>query len=349
MENKKNIKAHRICFVAGKSGGHILPCITLAQQAINKHPNYEVMFFSTTTSLDKQLINGNAIIKHYIPLKLEAFPKKKLYLYPRFIWHVIKAFYSSFNHLRKLKPEVVISTGGHIAIPVCIAARLLNIPIELYELNAIPGTAIKFLAPFAYKIWICFEKSTNFLPARKCTLTNYPIKFTDQAKIITHEQALKNINFSSERKTILVLGGSQGSLFINAAIRRFFERNQAWRHKIQIIHQTGASDTTDWHTIYAHLNIPSLVFSYSEKLGDYYMAADLVICRSGAGTLAEVSFFDKKCITIPLETATTNHQVDNALAAAHMRPDLFKIVRQDEIENNANALVDSIGIELELI
>jgi len=349
MENKKSIKPHRICFVAGKSGGHILPCITLAQHAINKHPNYEVMFFSTATILDKQLVNGNAIIKHYIPLSLESLPQKKILLYPRFIWHLIKAFFSSFNHLRKLKPEVVMSTGGYIAIPVCIAARLLNIPIELYEVNAIPGKAIKFLAPFAYKIWICFEHSIQFLPARKCAITNYPIKFTEKNKVISQEQSLEKINFDPERKTILVLGGSQGSLFINAAMRRMLERNQAWQHKIQIIHQTGAGDTTDWNTLYSNLNIPSLVFSYSEKLGDYYAAADLVICRSGAGTLAEVSFFNKKCITIPLETATTNHQVDNALAAAHMRPDLFRIVRQDEIEHNGNALFDSIAIGLQLI
>ncbi|MDR3550246.1 MAG: hypothetical protein P4L31_02450, partial [Candidatus Babeliales bacterium] len=89
METKKSIKYHNICFVAGKSGGHILPCITLAQQAVNKHPHYEVMFFSTASPFDKQLVNGNAIIKHYIPLSLSAFPKTNLLGYPKFLWRLM--------------------------------------------------------------------------------------------------------------------------------------------------------------------------------------------------------------------------------------------------------------------
>lgn len=342
MENKKTINYHRICFVAGKSGGHILPCITLAQQTIAKHPNYEIMFFSTNSALDKQLINGNAIIKHYIQLNLETSNLKKIYLWPIFAWNLAHSFVKSLYYLQKLKPEAVISTGGYISIPVCLAARLLRIPIELYELNAIPGKAIKFLAPFAYKVWICFEKSTEYFTAKKCALTHYPIKFDSRSKFQTKEEALTSLNFSTDRKTILILGGSQGSLFINAAINQMLERWPDAGKSIQIIHQTGAADRTDWAATYAHRNIPALVFDYSDALGNYYSAADLVICRSGAGTLAEVSFFNKKCITIPLETTTTNHQVDNAVAAAQMRPDLFKIVNQHAITHDNKLLHQTV-------
>lgn len=347
MENKKTIKYHRICFVAGKSGGHILPCITLAQQTLHKHPHYEIMFFSTTSPLDKQLINGNAIIKHYIPLNLDTIHLKKIITLPLFAMHLIASTIKSFYYLRKLNPEAVISTGGYISIPVCLAARLLRIPVELYELNAVPGKAIKFLAPLAFKVWICFEKSTAYLPAKKCALTHYPIKFDDKTKFATKDEAVRSLNFSLERKTILILGGSQGSLFINAAIKQMLERWPEASKTIQVIHQTGALDRTDWSTMYTELNIPSLVFSYSEALGHYYTAADLVICRSGAGTLAEVSFFNKKCITIPLETKTTRHQVDNALAAAQMRPDLFNIINQDDITQNNKLLFQTVSSSLQ--
>lgn len=343
MENKKPIKSHRICFVAGKSGGHILPCITLAQQIMHKHPNYEVMFFSTTSPLDKQLINGNAIIKHYIPLHLETSHLKKLVHWPLFAFNLVRSFVQSFYYLRKLNPESVISTGGYISIPVCLAARLLKIPIELYELNAIPGKAIKFLAPLAYKVWICFEKSTAYLPAKKCALTHYPIKFDSSTKLCTKQEVIASLDFSLDRKTILILGGSQGSLFINAAIKQMLERWPDAGKMVQIIHQTGALDHTDWTTAYKNLGIPSLVFGYSDALANYYTAADLVICRAGAGTLAEVSFFNKKCITIPLETTTTNHQVDNAVAAAHMRPDLFTIISQDDITHNNKLLFEKVS------
>ncbi|MCX5922317.1 MAG: UDP-N-acetylglucosamine--N-acetylmuramyl-(pentapeptide) pyrophosphoryl-undecaprenol N-acetylglucosamine transferase [Candidatus Dependentiae bacterium] len=341
MENKKNVKYHRICFVAGKSGGHILPCITLAQQMLNKHPQYEVMFFSTATALDKQLVNSSAIIRHYIPLTLQAFPHKSIVRYPKFLWHLVSSFVTSFYYLYKLKPEGVISTGGHISIPVCLAARLLKIPIELYELNVIPGKAIKFLAPFAYKIWICFEQSTSYFPGNRCTLTNYPMKFTDYKKL-SREDALATIQFSPQRKTVVILGGSQGSLFINAAMRQTLENFPQLAQNIQIIHQTGAYDTTDWQSFYASMDLPALVFSYSDELATYYAAADIVMCRSGAGTLAEVSFFDKPCITIPLETATTKHQVDNAVAAAQTRPDLFTIVKQEDIDQDRKTLHNAI-------
>jgi UDP-N-acetylglucosamine--N-acetylmuramyl-(pentapeptide) pyrophosphoryl-undecaprenol N-acetylglucosamine transferase len=341
--DKKSItKHHYICFVAGKSGGHILPCITLAQQAVNKHPDYEVLFFSTDSTLDKQLLSGNPIIKNHIQLKLGSLPYGKLFSYPFFFINLILSFFKSLYHLNKSKPETVISTGGLVSIPVCFAAKLLGIPIELYELNVVPGKTIKLLAPLSHKVWICFEQSFNYLPAQKCALTSYPIKFIDKTKIMAKDEAVSGLNFSTMRKTILVLGGSQGSIFINNAMRHFVEHNSHLYATIQVIHQTGALDSTDWHKFYENKNIPALVFSYSDKIGQYYAAADLVICRSGAGTLAEIIFFDKQCITIPLETKTTMHQIDNANAAAHKCPDLITVLTQTDVELNYEHLSNAI-------
>lgn len=347
--NKKNVtKHHRICFVAGRSGGHILPCITLAQQAINRHPDYEVVFFSTDAPLDKQLLSGNPIIHTYFSLTLSPFNIKKIYNYPVFIWYMLVALYTSYRHLRQLKPETVITTGGYVAIPVCFAAKLLGIPIELYELNVVPGKTIKILAPMAHKIWVCFENSMRFLPAKKCTLTNYPIKFIDKTKIMSKTEALNAIQFSSDRKTLLVLGGSQGSVFINNLIRYWLEQNKEIYTQLQVIHQTGSSDSTDWHSLYTQCGIPAIVFSYSNDIGTYYAASDLVICRSGAGTLAEIMFFDKRCITIPLEVKTTMHQVDNALAAARKCPNLITVVHQKNIESTYQALFETIKQQLQI-
>lgn len=341
--DKKNItKHHYICFVAGKSGGHILPCITLAQQAVNKHPDYEVLFFSTDATLDKQLLGGNPIIKKHIQLKLGSMPYGRLFSYPLFFINLIFSFFKSLYYLNIHKPETVISTGGLVSIPVCFAAKLLGIPIELYELNVIPGKTIKLLAPLATKVWVCFEQSFRYLPAQKCSLTSYPIKFIDKTKIMAKNEAIAGLNFSASRKTILILGGSQGSIFINNAMRHFIEHNAHLYTTIQIIHQTGALDSTDWHQFYQTKNIPALVFSYSDKIGQYYAAADLVICRSGAGTLAEIMFFDKQCITIPLETKTTMHQIDNAFAAAHKCPTLITVLKQKEVELNYQNLGNSI-------
>ncbi len=351
MANDKKVlnKNHHICFVAGKSGGHILPCITLAQQAVNKHPNYKIIFFSTDAALDKQLLCANPVIHEYFALQLGTQPYGSIFTYPRFLWNMLKSFFKSYYYLRKLKPETVITTGGYVAIPVCLAAALLGIPIELYELNVVPGRTIKLLAPLAHKIWICFDKSIQYLPAHKCTLTNYPIKFIESTKIMTKEEALSSLQFTESRKTILILGGSQGSIFINNAVRLFIQNNAQSHKSLQIIHQTGALDSTNWHTFYQNLDIPAIVFSYNDNIGQYYAAADLVICRSGAGTLAEIMFFNKSCITIPLESKTTLHQIDNADAAKRKSPVLITVVRQNELDQNYSVLYQAIKQKLNLI
>lgn len=347
MENTKNVKVSWICFVAGKSGGHILPCITLAQQIIQKHPAYRAAFFSTTESLDTQLLGTSAIVSKHIPLAMTTISRRTWYRLPLFAWLFVSAFFKSLYHLYKLKPEAILSTGSFVSVPVCLAAAVLRIPIELYELNAVPGKAIKILAPFAEKICICFEESLKYLPASKCTLTSYPVKFTNMQKNIDRAEVLASLNLTHDRKTLLILGGSQGSLFINGAIRQMLEKFPALYGQIQIIHQTGAVDSTDWKTYYDSLNIPAHVFSYNNALETLYSIADIVICRSGAGTLAEITFFNKKCVTIPLETKSNNHQVNNAHAAENMRPDLFKVVRQKELEYSVRPLVQAVESHLQ--
>lgn len=348
MENTKSLKISWICFVAGKSGGHILPCITLAQQIIQKHPAYRAAFFSTTEPLDKQLLGTSAIVSQHIPLAMTTFSKRTWYNFPKFIVLFTIAFFKSLYYLHKLKPEAILSTGSFVSVPVCLAAAVLKIPIELYELNAIPGRAIKILAPFAQKICVCFEESFKYLPAKKCRLTSYPIKFFNSTASINKSEVLSAFDLTTERKTILILGGSQGSLFINAAIRQMLEKAKMLYGDIQIIHQTGAIDSTDWKTYYDSLKIPAHVFSYNNTLERLYAVADVVICRAGAGTLAEISFFNKKCVTIPLETKSNDHQVNNATAAQKMRPELFKVVRQKELEYSIRPLLEAVSTLLEL-
>lgn len=113
--------------------------------------------------------------------------------------------------------------------------------------------------------------------------------------------------------------------------------------RIQIIHQTGSSDATDWQNVYAEKNISAYVFSYMPHLEQIYSAADLIICRAGAGTLFEVKFFNKPCIVIPLETNTTTHQVDNARAIVKDHPDLFHLILQKDIEVNNDVLLEQIN------
>lgn len=331
------MKPQTIAYAAGHSGGHIIPCLTLAAQELKKNEN-QCIFFSTTAALDTQILKKNPLVDRHIALRVT--PPRRWYQIPGHLIRMLSAFFKSLFHMARTKPGKIITTGGLVAVPVCLAAWVLRIPIELYELNAVPGKAVKFLAPFATRIFVCFGNATKFFPATKCSLVDYPIgcDYTPQTK----DEVINELNFDASRKTIFILGGSQGSHFINRAIAQVLIEHADLRANLQIIHQTGASDATDYATIYRELNIPAHVFQFASNLTPFYAAADLVIARAGAGTIFETLYFKKPCILIPLETRATDHQVDNAKAMAEEYPALFTVIKQDEIEKNSDMLGSAI-------
>ncbi|MFC1842706.1 glycosyltransferase [Candidatus Dependentiae bacterium] len=347
-KNKRKQKKiyNRVCFVAGKSGGHIIPAITLAKKLITKNKHTQILFFSTNSTLDHKIIKeaqeALPTLSH-ITLSLENIPYKKILLYPMFFARLTISFLKSFFKLVTKRPEKIVSMGGYISIPVCLAAFLLKIPIELFELNATPGKAVKFLAPFATKIKVCFEKAIEYLPKKKCILSAYPIRFENLGSAhLAHknlEQCILKYGLCPQVYTILVLGGSQGSISINNLIKQLFISNPHLAQHIQIIHQTGDKDTTDWNDFYKKVSVKSHVFQFNSAISTYYQIANTVICRSGAGTLFETIFFEKKCITIPLETATTAHQVDNAKEIERRFPDLVTMVRKQEGASKLDSVI----------
>jgi UDP-N-acetylglucosamine--N-acetylmuramyl-(pentapeptide) pyrophosphoryl-undecaprenol N-acetylglucosamine transferase len=333
------MKSRTIAYAAGHSGGHIIPCLTLAAQELKNNQN-RCIFFSTTAALDTQILKNNPLVGTHIALHVT--PPRRWYQIPGHLLRMMGAFFKSFFHLARTKPSKIITTGGLIAIPVCLAAWILRIPIELYELNAVPGKAVKFLAPFATHIFVCFGNTAQFFPATKCSRVDYPLRadYISQTK----DEVIDELKFDASRKTVLILGGSQGSHFINRAIAQMLTEHADLQAKLQIIHQTGASDATDYAAIYRELTIPAHVFQFTSDLSSFYTAADLVIARAGAGTIFETLHFKKPCILIPLETRATDHQVDNAQAVAKEYPEFFSMIKQDEIEKNSDKLGSAIKL-----
>ena len=313
-----------IAFVAGKSGGHIIPCATIAQE-YNKQ-GYKTFFFITDGMLDKKIIDSYSFLERTIPLKIEI--HEGLWGKIRFFYQFFKTFIESFKELRKIKPEKVISSGGSVALPVCFAAWTLRIPIELYELNVIPGKTIKILSKIATKTYICFDESKKSLP--KALLASYPIRFALEDRA-SKAEACKQLALDPSKKTIVVLGGSQGSQFINNLVISCLKAVPELHKNIQIIHQTGSKDLDVLKEAYSSLNLPVRIFDYTKEMPTVYSAADIIIARAGAGTLFEILFFKKRALIIPLEGKAADHQIDNAHAMARAYPDYFKVLRQSEV------------------
>lgn len=328
-----------ICCVAGKSGGHIIPCMTIAQNKNISSEQSHILFFSANTPLDAAILSQDQRITWHIKLPLST---RAGSLFAT-IWHAFHSFILSFFYLYKHKPKSIITTGGIVAIPTCIAGFILRIPITLYSLDATPGKAIQFLTPFSTSVVTCFASAQHYFSAHKCSIEPYPIKYQKSSIMVDKATVQKNIGLSSHKKTLLVLGGSQGSLFLNNCMKQLINNPSFNATTTQIIHQTGALDSTDWKSIYAEKNITAHVFSYHPNLEQMYQAADLIICRAGAGTLFEIKFFNKPCIIIPLETNTTTHQVDNARAMVAEYPELFSMIAQHEVEINPAILFQKIA------
>lgn len=323
--------ATKIWFVAGISGGHIIPCLTMAQQLKKDFPKCKILFFSTNTPTDHAILEKNELIDTHVTLPLRRVPWS-IAQYPRFIAHTVVSFLYSFYHLMRQRPDKIVSTGGLISIPVCFAAWILRIPIELYELNAIPGKALIKLAPLATRIFYCFDGTKNYLAQPFAERIAYPLRHTKQDKAYLQTDACKELGLNPLKKTICILGGSQGSLFLNNFIKEWATTNTA--EDIQIIHQTGPDSNTNWHAFYQDLGVSAYVFSFKRDIARCYQAADLIICRAGAGTIFEVAFFEKPCILIPLETSSTSHQIDNAYEISKEFPRQFAVLEQDVAQKN---------------
>lgn len=339
--NKKNAQPHSgtgavtnntLCFVAGNSGGHIIPCITLAKRAVHEDPSTRIVLFTTARELDARIVQNESIVDRHIALKLPPFPGKKFWFYPLFTLQLIRATLHARRILIQEDPRKVVSTGSHISLPVCLATWWLSIPLELYELNVQPGKALRACAPFATKINTCFSQTHKHLPAQNCALTPYPVREV-YTTAPAREDARRELRFLPDVHTIFILGGSQGSVFLNNAVKKWLASCDD-PTQYQIIHQTGSHDPTDWDVIYKTYGIRAHVFTYADNLALFYAAADTIVCRAGAGSLFEALHFKKPCIVIPLEHGAAGHQIKNAHAMAQEYPELFHVIREEKIKTH---------------
>ena len=313
----------RLCLVAGGSGGHIIPALTLGKKWLKSNPGGSLDFICSKKILDREILEkSGAKLENIVSLGAPVFPGKRFWMYPAMILGVFFSIIRAFFFLRRARPIKIISTGGYVAVPVCFAAWLLRVPVEVYELNVIPGLAVRVVASFANKVYVVFEKTKKLFHggnknSEKYVKCDYPIRYEEHDRSRDKKDIINRINlnltrpFSLYKKTIFILGGSQGSVSLNTLFKTWLEENFSQLDKLQVIHQKGSNDQFDWNSFYEKFSIPHCLFSYQDDLRDFYLLADFVISRGGAGTLAELSFFNKKSIILPLRGHAVDHQQEN--------------------------------------
>ncbi len=245
--------------------------------------------------------------------------------------------------LREFSPDVIFATGGYVAFPVLLAAVFLRRPFFLHEQNAVAGLTNRIFSRFAESVALSFPE-TRGIKSNRTKFTGNPVR--EEIFKARKEEAIKFFGLKEDLKTLLVMGGSQGSVKLNEALLKSLPSFARFR-PIQIIHLTGEANfeevKKEFEEKKEQLNFPEELvyrpFPYLEEIGLAYAAADLVLCRAGATTISELMALGKPAILVPYPWATDNHQEENARAVERrgagrviLEKDLTPIVLFEEVK-----------------
>lgn len=325
----------KILIAAGGTGGHLFPGLAIAQEWQRRRP-VDVVFAGTAKGLENRLLPK--IGYPLVLLRVEGLigrGKKTLgalLQLPRSLW-------DAWRVLRAVRPDLVIGTGGYASGPLLFMAVLTRYPSVVVEPNALPGVTNRLLAPLVDLVIGAFELSRRHLWARRLLVLGNPVRREVVAAGHTAPVSARGMTVSvsgppagqsgqavmsfspdeaapppTVRRTVLVLGGSQGAHAINQLMIEALDELGAWRESIWVIHQTGEADAAWVRQAYDRRGVGGRVESFIHSMGDVYAQADLLISRAGATTIAEMTACGRPSILIPLPQAAHRHQHHNAWA-----------------------------------
>jgi UDP-N-acetylglucosamine--N-acetylmuramyl-(pentapeptide) pyrophosphoryl-undecaprenol N-acetylglucosamine transferase len=296
--------AAHIVITGGGTGGHLFPGIAIARAFQQRLTETAILFVGTGRELERRVIK-EAGYRHAV-IRVRGLKGMGLFRQLRSLMALPGALLGAGAILWRFRPAVVIGVGGYAAGPVCLAAWLMRIPVCLQEQNSLPGITNRLLARLARRIYTSFTASRAHFPADKVMLSGNPVR----PEII----ALGRRKASREPGrpfTVLVAGGSQGARNINTAVIDMLPHIDAPR-SLEVIHQSGPADLERVRQAYAAAGIEARVKAFFNDMDHQYARADLVVCRAGATTVAELTCSGLPAIFIPLPHAADNHQEINA-------------------------------------
>ncbi len=298
------------------------------------------LFFSGNSVLDKIIVCNHPQVTKHVMFPLLKISWRTWYWLPATAFLFVYACIKSFRILYRCRPRVIISTGGSTAIPVCLSGWLLSIPIDVYELNAVAGHAVKLISRLARTTYYCFDSAGATLARRRGKKNVYPLRYSSVS--IAKEAARKHVGIDMHAKVLLVMGGSHGSMCINELIKQFIMTARytllSEFTPLVIIHQTGDQMFDEMKRFYQENTIDARVFSFTDDLAVYYAAADVALARAGAGTLFELLYFRVRSIIIPVETGTNDHELENAFSMVKEYPSLFSVFRHKSVQEYPDKL-----------
>lgn len=317
----------RIVFAGGGSGGHLYPAIAIADEIREMRPAAALLFVGAKRRIEGRVIPDRGYDLETISVSgLSRRLSLKSLMFP---FKLLLSLLQSFAILRRFRPHVVVGTGGYVSGPVVYVASLLGIPTLIQEQNSYPGLTTRLLAGRVDEVHLSFEETKQYLrkTRREIKVTGNPTRSAIGA--IERSSGARFFGMDPKKKTLLVFGGSLGAVRLNDAVLALI--GDLIHENVQVLWQTGKSDYQRIKSEAPASNL-TVIVSFIDRMEFAYAASDLVICRAGATTLAEVARAGIPAILVPYPHAAANHQVVNAKTLADAGAAV--LLREDELSGD---------------
>ncbi len=320
----------RVIISGGGTGGHIFPAVAIANALKGLDPAIQILFVGANGRMEMEKVPAAGY--EIVGLDIQGFQRKALWKNVMLPVKMLRSLLRARSIIRSFKPDVAVGVGGYASGPLLYAAGQLGVPYLIQEQNSYAGITNKKLAKKAEKICVAFEDMDRFFPADKLMLTGNPLRKESVVIEGKRAEALASFGLSADKRTILVTGGSLGAGTLNKSMVAGIEKLIA--ADVQLIWQTGKYYYQSLKGQLGERPHPNVVvLEFLNRMDYAYAAADAIISRAGAGTIAELCMIGKPVILVPSPNVAEDHQTKNAMAL---------------VKNNAAILVADSVAEREL-
>jgi UDP-N-acetylglucosamine--N-acetylmuramyl-(pentapeptide) pyrophosphoryl-undecaprenol N-acetylglucosamine transferase len=324
---------YKFILSGGGTGGHIYPAIAIANELKSRFPNAEFLFVGANDKMEMQKVpQAGYKIKG---LWIAGLQRRLTFDNTLFPIKLISSLLKSRTIIKQFKPDVVIGTGGFASGPLLQVAAIAGVPTVIQEQNSYPGITNKLLSKKANKICVAYENLERFFPKEKMILTGNPVR-QDLIDIDSKRgEAIQYFNLDSNKKTLLVLGGSLGARRVNQLIEK--ELGNILSQNVQVIWQCGKLYFEDYKKYNAE-NVQ--VVAFIERMDLVYAAADVIISRAGASSVSELCIVGKPVIFIPSPNVAEDHQTKNAQAIVDKKGALM--LKESELDSQFSLVFEAL-------
>ncbi|MDD2309738.1 MAG: undecaprenyldiphospho-muramoylpentapeptide beta-N-acetylglucosaminyltransferase [Desulfuromonadaceae bacterium] len=333
----------KLIIAGGGTGGHLFPGIAVAEEFMSRDPANQVLFVGTERGIEAKAVPAAGY-----PLELisaAGIRGKGTFSQLKGTAMMLYGYAQSRKILKRFRPDMVLGVGGYASLPMVLAARGMQVPRFIHEQNAIPGQTNRLLARFADQVFITLEESASYFPKDSTLLTGNPLRRQILDMVAKQNPPsippfVKGGNEVSEQRkfNLFIFGGSQGAHAINVAMIEALTLLNDCPVLLSITHQTGEKECAEVTAAYRAAGVDAVVTPFISDMAAEYARADLIICRAGATTIAEVTACGKACLFIPYPHAVDDHQRLNAEAL--LKKDACFMLLEWEL--NGKSLAESI-------